>query len=116
MELDADLLGAQQARFASLRQQVIMMRLAVLAAEHAARSVARAVARGVATRRFFNLKHQIEGNAETAAELAVATGTFAEFMAAKVQWEARLGNFETTEFETAHRVPLADRRPAVAAG
>ena len=81
MEFDADFLGAQHARLAAFRQQAIMMRLAVLAAEHAARAVARAVARGVATRGFFDLQHQVEGNAEAAAELAVATGPFAEFMA-----------------------------------
>ena len=77
------------------------MRLAVLAAEHAAWTVARAVARGIAARRLFDLQHQIEGNAEAAAELAVATGAFAEFMAAEVQGKARLGHFETAEFEPA---------------
>src|SRR4051794_31754365 len=93
-----------------------MMRLAVLAAEHAARAMARTVACGVAARRLFDLQHQIEGNPEAAAELAVATGTFAEFMAAEVQGEARLGHFKTAEFEPAHAVPFSDRRPAVAAG
>ena len=115
-EFDADLLGAQHARLAAFGQQAIVMRLAVLAAEHAAGTVARAIARGVAARGLFDLQHQIEGNAEAAAELAVATGTFAEFMAAEVQGKARLGDFETAELEAADRVPFADRRPAVAAG
>ena len=92
------------------------MRCAVFAAEHAARSMAGAVARSVAARRLFDFQHQIERNAETATELAVATGAFAEFMATEVQGKARLGHFKTAEFETTNRVPFADRRPAVAAG
>src|SRR5204863_7278005 len=115
MEFDADLLGPQHARLAALRQQAIVMRFAVLAAEHAARSVARAIARSVATRRLFGLQHQIEGDAEAAAKLAVATRTFTEFMTAEVQGKARFGNLNAAEFETANRVPFADRRPAISA-
>ena len=37
-------------------------------------------------------------------------------MAAEVQGKARLGHFETSEFQAADGVPFADRRPAVAAG
>ena len=116
MKFDADLLGAQHARLAAFGQQAILMRLAVLAAEHAARAVARTVACGIAARRLFDLQHQVEGNAEAAAKLAVATGTFAEFVAGEVQGKARLGHFKAAEFEATDRVLLADRRPAVAAG
>ena len=74
----------------------------------------RAVARGIARRRFFGLEHQIEGNAEAAAKLAVAARARAEFVLAEVQGKARFGDFEAAELETADGVPFADRRIAVA--
>ncbi len=37
-------------------------------------------------------------------------------MLPEMQREAHFGDLQTAEFEAAHRVPLADRRPAVAAG
>src|SRR5262245_24958348 len=47
--------------------------------------------------------------------LALAAGVGAEFMAAEMQREAHLGDLDATELEAADAVPLADRRPAVAA-
>ena len=114
-QFDADFLGAQHARLAAFGQQAIMMRLAILAAEHAAGTVARAVARGVAFRDLFRLQHQIERHAEAAAMLAVAAGARAEFMRAEMQGKAHLGDFEAAELQPADRMPFADRRPAVAA-
>src|ERR1700704_3982265 len=92
------------------------MRLAVLAAEHAAGPMAHAIARGVALCGLRRLQHQIKGDTETAAKLSVAARTGAEFMLPEMQRETHFRNFETAEFEAANRVPLADRRPAVAAG
>ena len=114
-QLDADFLGAQHARLAAFGQQAIVMRLAVLAAEHAAGAMARAIARRVAFRDLFRLQHQIERHAEAAAKLAVAAGAGAEFMVAEMQGKAHLGDFEAAELQPADRMPLADRRPAVAA-
>src|SRR4051794_38748143 len=91
------------------------MRLAVFATEHAARTVTRAVTGGVALRGLFDFQHQIERHAEATAKLAIAAGAFAKFMLTEMQRETRLGNFDAAEFQTAYRMPLADRRPAVAA-
>ena len=93
-----------------------MMRLAVLAAEHAAGAMARAVARGVAFRDLFRHQHQIERHTEAAAMLAVAAGAGTEFMLPEMQGKAYLGNLEAAELQPADGVPLADRRPAVATG
>src|SRR5262249_6918325 len=101
---------------ASFRQQAIAMRRAVLAAQHAAGPVAHAFARGIAERGFLRLKHHVEGNAEPAAELAVAAGAGAEFMKAEVKRKAHFGDLDAAEFQAAHTVPLADRRITVAAG
>src|SRR5918992_1673515 len=92
------------------------MRLAVLTAEHAARTVARAVAGGIALRRPFRLQHQIERHAEATTMLSVAAGAGAEFMHAEMQGKAHFGDLQAAELQPADRVPLADRRPAVAAG
>src|SRR4051794_7544233 len=83
VQFDADLLGAQHARHAPLRQQTIAMRRAVLAAEHAAGPIPHALARGIAARGLCDLQHHVEGNAEPTAELSVAAGTGAEFMVAE---------------------------------
>ena len=79
------------------------------------RAQARAVARGVALRQLLRLQHQVERHAETAPMLAVTPGAGAKFMRAEMQRKARFGHLETAEFESADRMPLADRRPAVAA-
>src|SRR6266702_1920398 len=115
MEFNADFLGTQLARLASLGQQPIMMRLAIFAAEHAAGAVTCAVAGGVALRRLLRFQNQIEGNAETAAILSVAARTGAEFMPRKMQLKPGFRDFEAAEFQAADRVPFADRGPAVAA-
>src|SRR5258708_1337916 len=92
------------------------MRLSGLAAEHAAGAITDAIAGGVAFRGFLRLQYQIERDTETAAKLSVAARIGAEFMLPEMQREAHFGDLQTAEFEAAHRVPLADRRPAVAAG
>src|SRR3954471_22580817 len=92
-----------------------MMRLAVLAAERAARGMPRAVPCGVAFRDLLRLQYQIERHAETAAKLAVTAGAGAEFMLPEMQGKAHFGHFKTAELQPADRMPLTDRRPAVAA-
>src|ERR1700760_4325131 len=91
------------------------MRRRVLAAEHAASAVADAVARGVAERRLLGLDHEIERDAEPAAMLSVAAGIGEILVMAEMQGEARFRDFDAAEFQAADGVPLADRRPAVAA-
>src|SRR3954463_11418417 len=91
------------------------MRRAVLAAEHAARPITHALARGIAARGLCDLQHHVEGNAETAAELAVAAGAGAEFMMAEVERKAHFGDLDAAEFQASYAMPLADRRIAVAA-
>ena len=56
------------------------MRLAILAAEHAARAMPCAIARGISLRRLFDFQHHIERDAEAAAMLAIAAGAGAEFV------------------------------------
>ena len=91
------------------------MRRAVLAAEHAAGAVPRPIARGIAERRLFGFEDEIERHPEAAAKLAVAAGIGQEFVVAEMQREARFRHFEAAEFQAADRMPLPDRRPAVAA-
>src|ERR1700675_1103237 len=92
------------------------MRLARLAAEHAAGPIAPALPGGVALCGLLDLQHQIERNTEAAAKLSVAAGAGTEFMLPEMQRETHFGDLQTAEFEAADRVPFADRRPAVAAG
>src|SRR5262249_61389765 len=91
-------------------------RVAVRAADQAAGALANAVARGVAGRRLFGLDHEIERDAEPAAMLAVAAGIGEVLVVAEMQGKARLRDLDAAEFQAADGVPLADRRPAVAAG
>src|SRR6266566_4133634 len=99
MEFDADFLGAQHARLASLGQQPVMMRLAIFAAEHAAGAMTRAVAGSVALRRLLRFQNEVERNAEAAAILSVAAGAGAEFMPRKMQRKPGFRDFEAAEFE-----------------
>src|SRR6185437_12137168 len=89
-QFNAGFLGAQHARLAAFRQQAVMMRRAVLAAEHAARTMAHAVTGGVAACQLFGFQHQIERDAEPAAELAIAAGVFPKFMMAEIQGKPNL--------------------------
>src|SRR6266567_2466515 len=92
------------------------MRFAVFAAEHPAGTMTRAIARAIAARGLFGFQHEIKRNAKPAAKLPAAAGPGAEFVMAEVQGKTHLGNLDAAELEAADRVPLADRRPAVAAG
>src|SRR6516165_464770 len=92
------------------------MRLGVRAAEHAGRAMPRTLARGVCQRDLVGFDDKIKRHAKPAAKLAVAGGIGQKFMVAKMQREARFGNLQTAKFQAADRMPLADRRPAVAAG
>ena len=100
-DLDAGFLGAQHARLAAFRQQAVVMRRAVLAAQHSAWTIAHAVARGVAARGLFDLHHQIERDAEPAAKLAVAAGVGAEFVMAEIQGKAHFGDLDAAELDAA---------------
>src|SRR5262249_7702975 len=99
-----------------LRHQAIVMWLAVATTKHAARAVTSALARGIGTRGLFRLDDEVERDAEPAAELPLAAGVGAKFVPLEQQRKARLGHLAAAELQAAHRVPLADRRPAVAAG
>ena len=79
------------------------MRLAVLAAEHAAGAVAHAIARGVAERGLFGLQHQIERDAEPAAKLAVAAGVWRGIHAG--------GNAAESALPRLRCCRISDRRP-----
>src|SRR6478672_530776 len=48
--------------------------------------------------------------------LSVAAGAGAEFVTAEMQGKAHLGDFQAAELEATDRMPLADRRIAIAAG
>ena len=87
---------------------------AILAAQHSTRTMAHAIARGIRTRWLRDLQHQIERDAQTAAELAVATGVSTKFVMTEVQGKPRFGNLDASELDAADRVPFADRRPPVA--
>ena len=79
--------------------------------------MARAVARGVADAPAFAISStRSSATPSPPRELPVAAGAGAEFMTAEVQRKAHLGDLDAAELEAADRVPLADRRPAVAAG
>src|SRR6185312_491580 len=110
---DADLLGLDGAAPVA-RAQDVAVRLAVLAAEDAAGTVADAVARGVAERRLGDLDDHLEVAAGAAAELAVAAGIGAAFVAAEEEREAHFGDFQAAELDAARRLPLAAARPAIA--
>src|SRR5262249_32138592 len=113
---NADLLGLQDAVILSCRNEQVVVRLAVLATEHAARAVARAVACRVGFCGLADLDFQIEVDAEAAAIAPLAAGVGTEFVPAEMQRKAHLCDLDAAEFDATDGVPLADRRPAVAAG
>src|SRR5262249_3384180 len=89
--LDSNLLCAQHARRPACREQPIVMRFAVLAAQQPAGTVPRTVAGRIAKCWLVDFEHQIERYSEAAAKLTVTARVRAEFMVAKQQRKAGLG-------------------------
>ncbi len=96
------------------RLEPVAVRLAVLAAEHAAGAILDAVAGRVADRRLRRLDHQLEFAARAAAIAPVAAAVGAELVRRKNSGKRTSVHLEAAELDAAGRLPLAGARPAVA--
>ena len=97
------------------RVHQVVVRCAVLSAEHAARTVAQAVAGNVGDRRLAGFDPHLEIATGAADVLTVAAGIGTEFMADKEQRKTCLGHFHRAELQAAGRMPLTGIVPAIAA-
>ena len=94
--------------------QRVMVRRAVMAAEHPGGAVPHAVAGGIGAAGAVAFDQQRELAAQPAAVLAVAGRAGEEFMRLEQQREAGLGHLDAAEFHAPGGVPLAAGGPAIA--
>ena len=84
-DLDADFLGAQDARRAPRGDKTIVMRRSIFAAQETAGAMPGTVTRRVGDRRLDRFEHQVERDAETAAKLTVPARIGAKLVMAEMQ-------------------------------